>query len=306
MRPGPGLDAKLAALLLACLLGLLGVLATLSRLDDRAVLIPLPDPEPAEGWSMPHQPVSVPVPDASREGSWLAFTGPGQHGTSQLYVVSPDGSDPEVVHQDVPGGGTREWSGDGRSILLCTALDYLDGGPGNPCMTAPSVTPNLRTGPSLTYFDSRPRRSPDGRRLAFVRIHDAEPNRAALMTVDIVSGQSAVLVEFEANVQLGVDWSPDGRDLVYTAKPRRGGATDLWIAAVDGSGARQVTHLGDDRTASSPTYSPDGTRIAISLDTGGSAAIAVLNPETGELATLAKFEGMVPCDLDWGPVVGPR
>jgi Tol biopolymer transport system component len=306
MHHAPGSPAKFVTLVLACVLGLLGVLATLSRVDGVTGLIPFLDTGRAKESTPRHQPTVLSIPGPMGADSWIAFSVSGEHGRSPLYVVAPDGFPLQEVYPDLPQGTNREWSKDGHSILLCTPFDHLDGGPGSPCTDAPSVTPNLRNPPSLTYFDSRPRRSPDGRTLAFVRVHDADPNRAALMTVDILSGVSSELVEFGANVQLGIDWSPDGRQVVYTSKPRGGSATNVWIAAVDGSGTRQLTHLDQGWTASSPTYSPDGGRIAMTLRAGDRAGIAVADTAGGKPTIVVGISTMRPRDLDWGPALRQR
>jgi len=306
MHPALGSPAKFVTLVLACMLGSLGVLVTLSRIDGRAGLNPFLAAERAKEPNARHQPTVVTIPAATGADSWIAYSVSGTNGRSPLYVVAPDGFPVQEVYPNPPQGTNREWSKDGRSILLCTAFDHLDGGPGSPCADAPSVTPNLRNPPSLTYFDSRPRRSPDGRTLAFVRVHDADPNRAALMTVDVLSGVSSELVGFHANVQLGIDWSPDGRQIAFAAKPREGGATDVWIAAADGSDQRQLTHLDAGWAASSPTYSPDGGRLAMSLSAGGQGGIAVANTAGGKPSIVVGFSTMLPRELDWGPALHQR
>ncbi|MFG2215965.1 hypothetical protein ACGFN1_13950 [Streptomyces sp. NPDC048685] len=63
--------------------------------------------------------------------------------------------------------------------------------------------------------------------------------------------------------------SPDGRTVVFDSAERGPGDVvqrELWIVGIDGSGLRRLTDTPNNET--SPTFSPDGSRIAYSCDSG--------------------------------------
>jgi dipeptidyl aminopeptidase/acylaminoacyl peptidase len=97
--------------------------------------------------------------------------------------------------------------------------------------------------------------------------------------------------------------SPDGRWVVFTRRAWDEAAnkntTNLWIAAVDGSGLRQLTtarHAAD----SSPSWAPDSKTIAFVSNRGGSSQIWTIALDGGEAAPLTAL----PVDVDniqWSP-----
>ena len=105
-------------------------------------------------------------------------------------------------------------------------------------------------------------------------------------------------IEYASDVQI----SPDATMVAYVRysmsimRDRREGR--LWLVGTDGSSHRKLT--SEDRSESSPRWSPDGTRIAfISGSTEGSE-IYVYWVETGQIARLTQLERS-PGGIAWSP-----
>ena len=113
---------------------------------------------------------------------------------------------------------------------------------------------------------SEPQGSPTGDRIAFtVRTTDFEANRGRLdlWTVSVQGGDAAPLTSNQA-ADSNPRWSPDGKSLFFLST--RSGSSQVWRIPVPGSDkdAVQVTDLPLD--VSNLAVSPDGSRIAFSLE----------------------------------------
>ncbi|HZM51847.1 MAG TPA: S9 family peptidase, partial [Vicinamibacteria bacterium] len=152
--------------------------------------------------------------------------------------------------------------------LLCrrTAASLLAA-----ALAAPAA-PAIAAGRPITETDlfrftwvADPQISPDGRRVAFVRVTVNEKKDGydtAIWAVDAEGGRAARPLT-SGPQDLSPRWSPDGRRLAFTRAVEKAGKLQppqLYVMTMDGGEARALTEVP--KGASSPTWSPDGRMLA--------------------------------------------
>jgi Tol biopolymer transport system component len=132
--------------------------------------------------------------------------------------------------------------------------------------------------------------SPDGSRIAFSRNCDGQGDRGIyVMNAD---GSDPHMIVRPANnpVQGGgrdvlqTSWSPDGSTLVYMQWPGNSGHGSVYLIDLDGSNPRLLAD-----TSNSPTWSPDGSMIAVVDELGVLRVLGLDGKTTTTLDNLSGF-----------------
>jgi Tol biopolymer transport system component len=199
-------------------------------------------------------------------------------------IVRPDGSDFRLL--DMPGNPfdayCAAWSPDGTRLLCGLGLDQpglfslrvSDGGDPVRLTTTPAG-----------YGDASGDYSPDGSQVVFVRQKEGtarnagqyRDSQAALFVVDTDGTAERQLTPYgfvRAHEQASVAWSPDGSTILSSTRDGR-----LFTVHPDGSGLDPIQlQVGTgDYFAYGAGYSPDGTRIAFTLNQDCPADIYTAN-----------------------------
>ncbi|MET0401929.1 MAG: DPP IV N-terminal domain-containing protein [Cystobacter sp.] len=110
-------------------------------------------------------------------------------------------------------------------------------------------------------------------------------------------GDTVRLKTNEGQMATGIAFSPDGKRVAYALAD--GESAQIWVAAVNGEGSRQLT---DTRFGinTSPAWSPDGKRIAFVSNRGGSPQVYLMNADGSGVRRLT-FQGNYNQTPSWSP-----
>jgi Tol biopolymer transport system component/DNA-binding winged helix-turn-helix (wHTH) protein len=239
-------------------------------------------------------------PAFSPDSRWVAFTRSVSMNTQDVYRIEVDGGEPERVTFDgrevrgaafthdgtlvvssARSGALGLWSlplGDGRPVRLV----FAGGTPRAPEVGSRGEllfeerwrdsdiealalgVSDATTEPVLvsTHEDREPALSPDSSLIAFVSTRSGTPE----IWVSDASGASARRLTSFGGPQVGApSWSPDGRTIVFDARPA--GHADLFTIPVEGGTATPIAPSPQNEIA--PAFSADGSEVVFGSDRSG-------------------------------------
>ena len=192
-------------------------------------------------------------------------------GNSEIYVMDADGGNLQRLTNHPDSDFHPSWSPDGKWIAFLSRRDQvrfkhgitaeiyvMDAGGGNP--------QRLTNNPHADYCPSW---SPDGKQIAFASVRDGN---ADIYVMDADGGNQKNLTN-NPLYDYSPSWSPDGERIVFTA--RRDGhfrkdldlTYEIYVMDADGGNEQRLTE--NRKYDFSPSWSPDGKRIAFASDRKG-------------------------------------
>jgi Tol biopolymer transport system component/serine/threonine protein kinase len=246
----------------------------------------------------PTPPGSPPTPTPTPYGGHIAFVS-YYEGNAEIYVMSVEEAlqrqataSSELIRLTYNLGYDWDpaWSPDGKHIAF-TSNRYDR----SQEIFVVNVEKALQTGTGskatrLTFHpennDFLPAWSPDGRRIAFSSYREENQDIYVMNFEDALQGvDSSRLTRLTTDLgdDWGPSWSPDGARIAFThvGDTNQDGfinsqdTGEIYIMNADGSALTRLTdNLVND---SSPTWSPDGTRIAFGSNREGNGEIYVMN-----------------------------
>jgi Tol biopolymer transport system component len=229
-------------------------------------------------------------------GTQLAFV---RHGS--IYLVEADGT---VLLQLTEGTSDTApaWSPDGRLL----AFVRENGESSDIYITNSGGAPIVRR--TLEGRNEDPSWSPDGKRIAYASLSNGSMNVFTMSAVD--DGAGSTLLVGRPGWDAQPAWSPDGAGIAYASDwLYYDGASDIYVAAPDGSQITQLTTLTGFTSPLiqyfQPAWSPDGQRLAVVtcvlayVTCGGGTTLSVMEADGSELTSLASARGWA--GPSWSP-----
>jgi dipeptidyl aminopeptidase/acylaminoacyl peptidase len=216
----------------------------------------------------------------SPDGKSIAYIGPTGSGFD-VWVVPSTGGQPRRRTSTQRFKKQIRWSADGKWIAFITVLDD-----GNHDLRAVSATEDSILDVTETAAEeSEPAWSPDSKQIAFTQ---RTGTNASVMSVDLQSGMVRKLTDAPAK---DIQWSPDGKFLVFVANLLQGRDDrrendDLFMIPAEG-GPPQLLTPGTPRFRDrSPSWAPDSRRIAFASDETGFSNLYILDTQDGSRQAL--------------------
>jgi len=266
----------------------------------------------------------------SPDGTKIAFASNRDDGV-EIYIMNADGTDQTRLTDSSGSNGGHSWSPDGTQIAFRSTRDNPPPSPTSSSQSEIYIMNADGTDQTrITFHDDpfifadSPSWSPDGTQIAFSSNRDGD---FEIYTMNVDGTGITQLTDSPGRIRNSApEWSPDGTQIAFTSNRDETQiesdfgdfkfvGIEVYIMNADGSGQTRLTdnseliHFDNN---SSPSWSPDGTRIIFTSsilveDTATLRSLFIINADGSDLTRLL-FDigfGGNNAGADWGGVPLP-
>lgn len=186
---------------------------------------------------------------------------------------------------------THIWLALGGALVFCGPLRSIAAryGPeaGGWRITGPAILSALALLTLIGFFTQFAQPIGDNTELSVIGPHEPQTGGALYMVRADGSRETRLLTLPDKDIW-GAAVSPDGKRVAVRVNSGTGRASDIYVANIDGTHVRRVTHSG--RHDTQPAWSPDGKRIAfisVPAGTSGNYLLQTIRADGSGLRTLS-------------------
>lgn len=256
-------------------------------------------------------------PIVSPDGQHIAFLS-DRGGTEDLFVISADGSDERRLTNSKEKETGLQWGADGKHIIFSVLTNDLsrlyeidpDGKNQREIGSFPGRAPTLAPNGQRVVFmagtwtatklmvsaldGSNPKQindgttiawnnhwSPDGTQIAFTGRNDPKGELAVyVMSADGSQRRQVTHIAAEEGGAQWPVWSPAGQELAVQVNSRaQKGSAHIWIVNVLTGAARKLAPHAEAHLDETPSWFPNGRRIAFQSNRTGRMEVWVMNAD---------------------------
>jgi len=191
-------------------------------------------------------------------------------GDEEIYVMNPDGSDPQRLTNSKGPDRHPAWSPDRKTIAFTSGRD---GKAAIFAMDADGSNVRRLTNVAEENETWSPRWSPDGKQMLFQSPRDGNQEDIFLMDADGSNVRRLTYTPGAGRFSSDQAWSPDGKWIAFDSN--REGNVEIYVMAADGSNQKRLTDTpgaAESRQSYKPEWSPNGKRFAFGSTRGRTAA----------------------------------